>query len=505
MPHSFVLAALLCSLPLGACSAPAGQAVSADPARAQEADAAPSLEGRWQLLEVNGAPPRTPRGRPASDLQLVFTDDSYGGNAGCNSFGGLGMQVGDRWFAGGPLSTLVGCGEINDQERAVSGVLSGGPTVAFGADGTATLRAAGRGSLKLRRLGPAPENAPAEPPLLAGTRLSFGALDGKAVDLPGAKALPSLAFEADRWTLDTPCLTASGRWRQQGNAAVIERGTETARACAPALAAPSRAFREALTGEQRFVVGPNREIVIAGGGHWAFGGIERQDGAAGDVAGIWRVEAIDGVAPPPAERAPELTLGNGLYGLWDGCQHSKGVAIVHERQLFTRGSGVVTLANCPDDPVRRRINAVVVGRPRMAWADGGVLALVSHEGSLRLRRTSRRAWPAKADTRLRAGQAFELALAPGLPARLTLGPGDRFTLAMDCGAMTGRWRAARTGDGWAARFGPDRPAPSCRDLPAGSRAHRLFSGDVRAAVGPNGDIALFVNDGEAAPARVVQP
>ncbi len=220
-------------------------------------------------------------------------------------------------------------------------------------------------------------------------------------------------------------------------------------------------------------------------------------------AGTYRIVSVDGVAPPPAERPAELILGAGVYGLWDGCAYTEGVAILHERRLFTRGSGLMTLANCPREPVRQRMAAIVSSVPNVASADGrdgARLALLSPAGTLRLALTRAGSRGVGADMRLQPGQEFEIGLGSGT-ARLTLMPG-RFTLALDCGVVTGGWRLGRGDQGSVARFGPDRPPMNCRDESASARAYRFFSGNVLAAIGPNRDIALFVNEGDALSGRV---
>ena len=507
------------ALVLAACSAPppasSSDGSSGSAQRAAAAGEAPSLYGRWSIVEVDGAPARGLRSDLPIKPEASFAPGGYGGASGCNSFGGAGLLVGDRWFADPAMATQQGCGDLDRQESTIFTVLAAGPVLQWEGSDVVVLRAA-RNTLRLRRIGPVQERGDRvlgaatesrEPPLLAGTRWEFRMLDGAPLDMAGAKQPVRLALEADRWTLETPCATRTGAWRQSEGAVVLEPGPTTARACPAPLKAPSEALSRAVAGRLDYVVGPNDEFVLAGREHWLVGRGDRSLARepADPLSGQWRVSAVDGVAPPASERPPELTFGGGGFGVWDGCRHSEGVAITFGRQLFTHGSGVVTMANCPADPVRAKINSVVGSRPRIGLTADGGRALVSQAGTLRLQRVSSRTFGTGVETRLRSGRAFDLMAGDAGPARLTLGPGDTFTLTLRCGTMNGRWRSASGLSGPYTRFGPDRPPQGCDGDQEATRLSHFFIGDVQAAIGPNNDIALFVNRGRGLPARVWPP
>ena len=503
------LLAAAASLAFAACSAPPPSAASSRSAEAAPdapAPAAPSLHGRWRILEVDGRPPQTMGAAPRAQPEVAFGPGAYGGSSGCNSFGGHGLLVGDRWFADAPMATQMACGPLDAQESAIVQVLSGGPTLAWQGADVAILRTPAH-SLRLGRSGPAPERGPADPsPLIAGSRWEIHALDGRPIDLAGARQPARLTLEADRWTLETRCETRSGPWRQADGAVVIEPGRAERRACPAGAAAAGAALAEALQGRLGYVVGFNGELVLAGESRWAVGrrDVTLERDTPDLLSGQWRVTSVDGAPPPASERPAELAFGPGGFAVWDGCRHSEGVAIVAGRRLFAHGSGVVTAAVCPADPIRAKINDVVGSRPRVAITADGGRALVSRAGTLRLVRTSARPFGVGAETRLRSGRVFDLMTGETGPARLTLGPGDRFSLSFPCGTVQGRWRTDRGPAGPYARFGPDRPAPGCDADPLGQRLFGFFSGDVQAAIGPNGDIALFVSNGDAIPARPVR-
>jgi hypothetical protein len=243
--------------------------------------------------------------------------------------------------------------------------------------------------------------------------------------------------------------------------------------------------------------------VLADGSHWVTG---RRDVTLGWEApnllsGRWRIVSVDGNAPPAAERPAELAFGPGAFALWDGCRHSEGVAIAFERQLFTHGSGVVTLANCPAEPLRARMASVIGATPRIALSADGNIALVAETATLRLQRLSAAPFGSGVETRLRSGQAFEVATAGG-PARLTLAPRGQFSVALPCGSFAGRWRSDASPAGPYARFSPEAPPAGCGE--SATRIVNFFTGDVLVAIGPNRDIALFVNRGDSLAGKPVR-
>jgi heat shock protein HslJ len=499
-----VAAASAAALVLAACS-PSPAAVEGEPSAAggRGDPERPSLYGRWRIVEVNGGPARSVRVEPGSEPAVGFGPGGYGGTTGCNSFGGHGLLVGDRWFADSGVQTEMACGDLTDQETAIMGVLSGGPTIAFGGEDSVTLTAP-RGALRLRRLGPPTPVEPAEPPmLLAGTRWTLYTADGGGLP-PGPDRTPHLTFEADRWALQTGCGARSGAWTQAEGEVRLEADGAAPPDCTPNWPRPTRGScassppapcatswdPTARSCSPEPSTGPpgQREI--------AFGGEE-----ARSLWGQWRVRAVDGAAPPASERAPEVILGPGAYAVWDGCAHREGVALIHARQLFTLGSGMVTSANCPEDPVRRRINAVVAATPRIARTADGDLALVSRSGALRLQRTSTRPFGTGVVMTLGGGMVFDIL--PAGPARLALGPGQAFTLTLPCGRLEGRWRNERSRAGTYARFSPEPLPAACADDPAARRLEQFLTGDVSVAIGPNKDIALFINGRESLAARVV--
>lgn len=481
-------------LPLALLALTAGACGNADSSGAAEpatrgTESRPTLYGRWSIVAINGSPPLR-LGGDAPQPSLVFAPGRYEGSSGCNSFGGTGLLAGNRWFGEPPMATQQGCGRLDAQERAVFGIASGGPAISFERSGEAILTTVA-GSLRLRRQ-EGGDVAPPErkPMLLAGSQWEVGMIDGRGA----ANAGRLLTFEADRWTLSGGCAPLAGEWRQQGQRVTFALAAATPRSCGP----EDQALRGLFASAPHYVVGPNRELVIGGGEHWLTGQFARRPGLGDQplLRGEWRIEKVDGEVPLKTERPPSLIFGASSYAVWDGCNHSEGVQLVLARQLFTRGSGISTLASCAPDPLRSRIHAIVAGNPRIAKTEGG-LALVAPAGMLRLTRQSSRGFGTSEQLGLRPPRTIVLLRGS---ATLRLGAG-RFAVELQCGRIEGDWRG-----GQPARFSPDpieRTAPRCVGTP-GSDAFRLgqfFTGNVHAVTGPNRDIVLLVNEDESIAGR----
>jgi heat shock protein HslJ len=475
-PAALLLAAAACS------SAPSAPAAP-EPER-------PTLLGQWRIVALDGRPLAVGRdGRPPV---LTFDEDGYGGYAGCNAFGGQGLTHEGRFYGGFALSTAMACGAPFDgQERGVQRLLGSGPRIEWLGSDRLVLAAPGQ-RLELAPAGPLPSGRFVVAPIpLIGTAWSFAALDGRAIEMPGARSGPTLTVEGDRFTLETPCLTAEGGWAQTGPGAVsMSPDRRTARTCNPASRGQSEAWAQAMRGALRYGSGPNGEILLAGGGHWMVGDMVRRGSSeAASLAGRYEVEGGPTQAQRNGAKPAELILTRNAYYLWDGCNRTEGLAIAFERQLFLHGSGLTTLANCMagrDDP---HLKKIVLSEPRIGRVASGLL-LSSPAGTVRLRRTGD-APPGTGGvtTRLLPGMRFSLLGEGG--GTLAILPGSRFRLTQPCGVTDGQWRAAPREPDGAVRFGPERPAAACERNPDARALQRAFLGNVDVAIGPNRDIALF--------------
>jgi heat shock protein HslJ len=476
-------------------------ACSSAPSPPAAPEVAPSLLGQWRIVALDGRAPVL--GRDGRPLVLTFDEHGYGGYAGCNAFGGQGFAHEGRFYGGFALSTAMACGAPFDaQESGVQRLLGSAPKIEWIGPDQLALAAPGQ-RLELARAGPLPPDRFVVAPIpLIGTAWSFGALDGRAIEMPGARSGPTLTVEGDRFSLETPCLTAEGGWTQTSPGAVTlspDRGT--ARSCNPASREQSHAWAQAMRGPLRYGNGPNGEILLAGGGHWMVGDLVRRGSSeAMSLAGRYEVEGGPTAAQRNGARPAELILTRNSYSLWDGCNRTEGLAIPFERQLFLHGSGLSTLANCAPGRDDDRLKSIVLSEPRIGRIPGGLL-LSSPAGAVRLRRTGD-APPGTGGvtSALLPGMQFTLLGEGG--GTLAIRPGSRFRLTQSCGVTEGRWRAApRELDG-AVRFGPERPAEACERDPAARPLQRAFIGNVDVAIGPNRDIALFAGRIGAVRARL---
>lgn len=498
MHNTMRCAALPLVLLVGACAIAerASPAASESPVeRAQPMlEAEPSLLGSWRILAINGRlPVATAYGEPAT---LVFSPSGHGGNAGCNSFGGLGLQHEGRWYGGSSVSTQMACGSPREeQDSAVMGLLARAPALEWNGPDRVTLAGAGGGVL-LARNGASPQETDLidAPRSLLGTRWRFRSVDGTPLPVPNWREQPQLLLEGERYRLDTACLTAEGTWQQAAqNAARLDTpGVTATRACPEELQTGSRALLAALPGEKRYVTGPNGEIILAGGGHWFEGeGVRVGVAEAQLVVGRWRREDWRDATHPTSARPPELVLTERSFHLWNGCNATEGLAILFERQLITRGSGVSTLANCPPEQIDRQFAQVLGSQPRVGvLADGGLL-LSSPAGELRLRKVGS-VNPKDGGVRRTLGHPMRFALLDHGGGTLEITGPARYRLTLSCGVVEGSWRSHPRDPEGSSRFGPDREPEACQS--AAPRALTdLFRGNVEVAIGSNRDIALFVS------------
>ena len=505
---SGLLAFAACTPSAPAQPEPSGSASTA----ASEAD----LNGRWQIVSIDGEAVAAISGdRPGErSPHLVFASGSYGGSSGCNSFGGLGIFHGDRFYAGPAMQTAMGCGALSGQESAIIGLVTASPTVSPGAEGTLIL-SDGRRSLLLRRdRGSSPVPAPAEwsgTRILAGTHWRIDEVDGRRLAEGAAR---TLRFEADRWSLTGPCGSAGGQWRQQDNV-IVARTADVSSACAPEAEAIDSAISALLSAEPAFATGPNGEILIGGGGHKAVGERPRS-GLASDsalLAGSWRILAIDG-APPVPNSGSRIAFTRTGYEGSAGCNAFQGQYLAHARRFFSPHpiqTEMACIGIVADQEAR--VTAILAAAPAIGLAGPDELELVAETGRLRLRRDG----PAEdaPEARLWDGEPLraELTMLGGAPlqlrhsepeTRLSLSA-DRFDIESGCSRIGGIWRRS---DGQLEFFTDAEPEPSgeCAGALA-RRLHdfmRLFNGPARILIGASGEL-LIAGEHQGLAGRAARP
>ena len=482
------------------------------------------LHGRWRIVILNDAAPRATAADGGGDRtpHLVFSPWGYGGSTGCNSFGGFGvLEESGRYYASSAGQTAIGCGPLSAQEDSIIGILTASPLLSLESDGTLRI-AAPRGTMTVRREASG-RNEPAAAPwqaetLLAGSAWTIAGVDGVWLREEGERR--SLRFEAERWTLRGPCGARGGTWRQGGDRIEARPDPFLTRACDGGAAALDDRLVAMLGARPRFVTGPNGEILIGGGGHWATG--ERPRSPLADeaplLAGSWTIVAIDG--RPPAGGEAAIAFGPTGFSGSAGCNSFQGYFLAHGRRFYAPPA-MATEMGCgpPLAAQERRVGALLSGAPRIALAGDGEIALVDEAGSLRLRRTSAAAAWAPAG-RVWAGAPLqaELTMLDGIPlqehyshpaTRLRLGP-QRVDIETGCGRLGGIWRRPAGSPGASGIEFLTDPEPPPQGECAGALVARLpafmrlLNGPARILIGASGEL-IVAGDRHWLAGRVLTP
>lgn len=277
MNRTFVVAALV-AMWCGACAPPDADPPPEDDATGRRSESRltdtselrlADLAGRWSVLSIAGEEPATPPGREA---WLGIDAQRIGGSIGCNSFGALALVVDGMLATHHWVGTAIGCSPpLGDQELALGRILGSRPRIArTGPDSLGIV--AGEGRIELAYLGPydEPPIAAGSPPL-TGTTWRIVLLDGseQAVD----PATRYLRFDAGTWQGLASCATLSGSREEAGDRIRVgEQVATTEQNCRADHAALDTAFAQLMRSNPRYLVGPNGELLIAGGGHVLVGG-----------------------------------------------------------------------------------------------------------------------------------------------------------------------------------------------------------------------------------------
>ncbi|QJU58391.1 META domain-containing protein [Sphingomonas sp. AP4-R1] len=227
------------------------------------------IEGSWRILSFDGEPPVAGHGGGGKTPTITFTQTLYGASAGCNELGGIGLLSRARYYTMPGPQTLIGCmPPLQKQEMILDAVMRAAPDVIATERGRLTFSGGGHRLEIVRQveISRAPFDGP--PPSLSGARFLIMSVDGTYLTPRNQRDRRPLAFDATRWQSRPVCNVISGGWRQSGstiNAAVEDRRPSR---CDGVGAAIDTAVTVLFAAEPRFALGPNGEILIAGGGHW---------------------------------------------------------------------------------------------------------------------------------------------------------------------------------------------------------------------------------------------
>ena len=268
---SFLAIAILASLT--ACAGPAEEGDSQGddrPASRELNAAAPAdIEGRWRVVTIDGEP--LPESLEDGKVPiLVLTSQSAGGNLGCNSFSALSLYAGGRIAAHNWASELRVCAAVAEQEQTLSELLFEHPSVTR--DGDELRIRSDNHEAVLAYLGPLEQARDNRPPqTIANTRWRISFVDRSEASTSPENRL--LEFTDDQWRGLASCATLSGGYRREGNRLIVDDEiVSTEQNCPPKYAALDDAFAALMLSGPRYLVGPNGELILAGGGHRLTGG-----------------------------------------------------------------------------------------------------------------------------------------------------------------------------------------------------------------------------------------
>lgn len=243
-----------------------------------------TLDARWAIVEFDGQAP-VAAGPAFHDRvpSLTFTPTGYGGTAGCNALGGIGTQVGARYYTMPGPQTQMGCPTgLAEQETLLDQVMRGAPTIVSEAPGRVTLVS---GSHRLMLMHSDSGDAAASPPapVLNGLAFQIVSIDGAFLTPRNQQESRPLSFAADTWRAVPECAVLSGSWRQRGWQLETKVVPPARDRCPSQSSRLDEAVQAIFAAEPRFSVGPNGEFLLAGGGHWLTAARDRNGARRSDT------------------------------------------------------------------------------------------------------------------------------------------------------------------------------------------------------------------------------
>ena len=270
--------ACLLLVALAACNSQADEQarnVSVD-AAIEETPALEDVAGRWRVVSIDGETLPV----SGSEPYLAFSADAAGGSVGCNSFGGTTLYAEGRIAAHSWGGTLISCMEplatwenaIAELFRAYPEARSSGEQLRLSsADHEIELSRADDTQPPVRSTNPMriPISG-AVPQDLVGTKWIIRAMDNRTASSKSGDR--HLQFDVDTWQGLASCATLFGTYQVEDNRLSVDdeiSGTE--QNCRADHAALDTAFAELMRDDPHYLIGPNGELIIAGGEHYLTG------------------------------------------------------------------------------------------------------------------------------------------------------------------------------------------------------------------------------------------
>jgi heat shock protein HslJ len=230
------------------------------------------VAGRWRVVSLNGEALPVRAEKPF----IAISSDAIGGSIGCNAFGGLALLSEGRIAVHSWGGDAMGCtGRLNEQEQAISELFLGNPQVHY-ENGQLEIRSSGH-RLTLARTGrpngselsPDPMRIPVAGPIsqqLEGTRWTIRSIDGETVS--SSPTDRHLRFSQDNWQGLASCATLFGIFDTRADRLLVkDEIASTEQNCSDEYVVLDDAFADLMRSDPRYLVGPNGELIIAGGGH----------------------------------------------------------------------------------------------------------------------------------------------------------------------------------------------------------------------------------------------
>lgn len=456
MRHNSTVSAIIASIVLSACQ-PQGVATfpsDSEPPPNPPASSPVSMDelvGQWRIVSIDGQSQRGLRQDDGTERgpSIGFSHQSYGGTAGCNAMGGLGILDDGRYYTYPGPQTVMLCDDARmQQEGAWNAALRAGPVIER--IGDSRLRLSGEGHvLELADRTPLPTFPDQAPSRLAGTHWSLHEIDGIAFPVhPSRGSTGRLSFAADGWTATDGCRTASAAFSQEEGRIAVKASEVHSPAveCASSDGRAMTALSQMLTGTVKYLVGPNGELLMAANGHRLIGELDRPATAQAspELTGAWTLAEVDGA------RAPDgwtFSFTGSGYGLATGCKPLQGIYVASEARLYAAPLPTIDIG-CPagQGDVLNQIETVLQSGPSLSRA-GRDVVIGDNKGRFRLvRLTASKAQETAATAPAGSGtfQLFSingksLALAKGR-VTMMLQPGT-FSIAAPCGRIGGVVRA----------------------------------------------------------------
>jgi heat shock protein HslJ len=223
-----------------------------------------TLDGSaWRIVSINGIEASSFNSR--EPVILEFANGNAVGSSGCNSYGGLYLQIGDKLFFGRSIGTEMGC--PGEQEATLYRLLSGPVDMRLNSDGRLHLSKGGDKAVLVRqeKCISCEQSAPPVLPL-SGPAWQIVAINGATpIDYNIFKnaANYNVQFVNDSFQFRAGCNTTRGSYRREGNQLFTSMGVNTIMGCAPELHAQDRLITAIFAANPILVIGPNMDMLLA--------------------------------------------------------------------------------------------------------------------------------------------------------------------------------------------------------------------------------------------------